>query len=227
MTFQEFIDELDDSLLLLESGPNIYLRHYTTWDGLIGILSNKAIKGGHPYWSPTNKATISVFRSSNSISDIENIIASKNPCGYFYVEPHKARDIVKNLKLIHFNEIWDQYNKLVDDILRKYDLKKKDVWSDIDNWRGLIDTNDWKKVKEYIQKAEQSRTDKEFEDRIVTDELPLNTKFLKFIFIKSVVEDYIKTHSKKQTVVIDYIENKSELFERNKFFNELEKQNEM
>lgn len=113
---------------------------------------------------------------------------------------------------------------MVDGILKKYNLKKKDVWNDIDNWQGLVDTNDWNKLKGYIQKAELSRTDKEFEDRIVTDELPLDKNFLKFVFTRSVREDYIKTHFKKQTVLIDYVDNKSELFEQNKFFNELKRQ---
>jgi hypothetical protein len=217
------LEELLDSLILDESGPNITLRHYTNWNGLINIFYHQEIRGAHTYWSASDTPEISVIRPSGSIQEIDEIVG-KSTCGYFEIEYHKANDIVRNLHLVPFNELWKEYSIKIDSIIRRYQLESErdNVIKNLDNYKLVIRHNDLADLKNWIRHAEYYLQHKEGEERLVTKSLPLNAKYMKFIFTKSVISEYDKTSPKWQQRIIYSIRNQKELFEHsNKFYKEL------
>lgn len=229
MTLEEVLFELDSILFLNESGPDITLRHYTDWNGFVNILlaydekSNKngIIMGRRYYFAQNNKLAISVIRPSGKIKEIDEI-SRKKTCGFFEIAYHKANDIVKNLKLVSFNELWKEYNLKIDSIARRYNLNKSDLIANPERYAPpQIRKNDYDNLLSWIYNAKQALIDKEGEDRLLTPSLPLDNRYMKFEFTKSVVKNFEEMPIKwKRRLKVEIINRKS-MFKSSIYYQEL------
>ena len=184
MELQEFLLNLDNENTLLESGPDQYLRHYTTLPGLLGILNKEKIQA-YGYTDSKNNE-VAVIRRSGDIKNIEDVAKNKNIVGYFEIAFHILNDKVKNIKKRTTNELWDTYNERIDNLLSKYNLKDKEkIIKDYKTVENIMSKEDYELLKDLIHDLNLSLIRKEGEEKIINS-IPLNSKYMKFYFIKEI-----------------------------------------
>ncbi len=196
MDLEEFIKGLD------ESGSPQILYHYTDIMGFVGVLYSKKINGSIFWTTITNKKSIATTRFKLDKSKIDDInINEKNNIGRFVLHYHKINDYIRNIKKDLISEIYIEKNRRLQQ-LKKVENKNKDI-------------ND--EIKKYEKLVKRSVIEREAEERIIADAIPLEYKnyVIKFEFIDYPNLDLL--HKKSNNRLYELIK-EEKFFIKNKYY---------
>ncbi len=175
---------------LNESGPDSILYHYTDLLGLINILYTKKISS-QIYWTSI---------SGKNNLDTANI-NEKNNVGRFIIHYHIINDYIRNIKKTLINELYTQRLERLNNLI-SIKNKNQSVIDEIDVYKKLI---------------KQSVIEREAEERIISDNIPLDYQnyTIKFEFIT--IPDLSQLHKKSNNRLYELI--KKPYFIENNYYN--------
>jgi len=221
MTFSDFLEDLEFSGLdyLVESGSPQKLRHYTNLQGLSGILKDGYIKSTPYYWGGKG---ICVARPSSSITDFND----KKHCGYFEIDFEVLNDKIRSITKRQINELEVQYRTLLQSIAKKNDFAKSDfhklqneLFDNMYTSKEFqimikkkygydISENDCNDFIIYYREMIDALYYREGEERIYGNDIPINSKYIKFYEYESFYDEFdnlsVKGHYDFQRVFNDY-----------------------